>query len=83
VRRLALCLILIACSACSASALVRASAEPTACPEQQLEISDAHLPLEGPSSWTATCRAPGAEPREWFCSRAGEAQRVICTDVPR
>jgi hypothetical protein len=83
VRRPALCLILLATSACSAAALAHASAEPTGCPEQQLEIRDTHQPLEGPSSWTAICRAPGAEPREWFCSRAGEAQRVICTDVPR
>jgi hypothetical protein len=81
VRRLAPCL-LLATTACSSAALAHASAEPTNCPEDQLEISDAHQPLEGPSSWTAKCRAPGLE-YEWFCSRAGEAQQVICSTVPR
>jgi hypothetical protein len=63
--------------------LAKMSAEPTNCPEEHLEITEAHQPYEGPSSWTATCRAPDREPMEWFCSRAGEAQRVICSYVPR
>jgi hypothetical protein len=81
VRRLAPCLLLVT-TACSSAALAHASAEPTGCPEQQLEISEAHQPLEGPSYWTATCQAPGTQ-SEWFCSRAGEAQRVICSNVPK
>jgi hypothetical protein len=81
VRRLA-CLLLLATTACSPAALAHDSVEPTGCPEEQLEISDAHQPLEGPSYWTATCREPGNE-WEWFCSRAGEAQRVICSHLPR
>jgi hypothetical protein len=75
-------LALLLVSGCSASMLAHASAEPTGCPEAQLEIVDAHQPMEGPSSWTAICRGPDGEPHEWFCSRAGEAQRVICSDIP-
>ncbi len=73
---------LLLTSACSTAALAQASAEPTGCAEAQLEIVDAHQPMDGPSSWTAICRAPDEPPREWFCSRAGELRRVICTDVP-
>ena len=72
---------LLALTGCG-SALASATAEPTGCAANQLEILDAHQPMEGPSSWTAVCRAPGAEPKQFFCSRAGEAHRVICTDVP-
>lgn len=87
VRRLApslsLATLLATTSACSSAALAHASAEPTGCPEDQLEIVEAHTPLEGPSSWTAICRPPEGEPREWFCSRAGDIHRVICSDLPR
>lgn len=65
------------------STLAHASAEPTGCAAEQLEIANPHQPMEGPSSWTAICRPPDAEPQEWFCSRAGEAHRVICSEVPR
>jgi hypothetical protein len=84
---LSLATLLVTTSACSSAALAHVSAEPTGCAEEQIEIVDAHQPFEGPASWTLICRAPDgageAEPREWFCSRAGEAQRVICSDVPR
>lgn len=68
--------------ACSASELAQMSAEPTACPAERIEISDAHQPWEGPSSWTATCSAAadGGE-QKWFCSKTHE--RVICTEDPR
>jgi len=82
-RRLALCLPLLVTTACSTAALVQASALPTRCPEHQLEISEANQPLEGPSSWTAICRAPDAEPQAWFCSRAQTQTEAICTDLPR
>jgi hypothetical protein len=72
---------LLALSGCG-SALANASAEPTRCPTEYIQILDVHQPMEGPSSWTALCRVPGAEPKQFFCSRAGEAHRVICTDVP-
>jgi hypothetical protein len=72
---------LLALTGCGA-ALANASAEPTGCAAEHLEILDAHQPMEGPSSWTAVCRVPGAEPQTFFCSRAGEAHRVICSDVP-
>lgn len=68
--------------ACSASELARMSVEPTACPVERIEISEAHQPWEGPSSWTATCSAAAdAEPQKWFCSKTHE--RVICTEDPR
>jgi hypothetical protein len=63
--------------ACSASELARMSAEPTACPAEQIVISEAHQPWEGPSSWTATCSGG----QKWFCSKSHE--RVICTEDPR
>gem|GEM_PF-3580954 len=65
---------LLGCS----TGLATASAEPTGCPAEQLEISDARQPMEGPSSWNASCSADG---QRWFCSRAH--QRVICTTDPR
>lgn len=80
---LSLATLLFSGSACSSAALAHVSAEPTGCPEDQLEIVDAHTPLEGPSSWTAVCRPAEGQPREWFCSRAGDIHRVICTNVPR
>lgn len=66
--------------ACTPAGLAQLSAEPTSCPAEQLDITDSHQPMEGPSSWTATCRPPGADPVKWFCSKAHE--RVICTEDP-
>ncbi|PRP99282.1 hypothetical protein [Enhygromyxa salina] len=78
-------LVLLSSLACTPAGLAQISAEPTACPSEQLEISEAHQPLEGPSSWTATCFASSgngeAPPQKWFCSRMH--QRVICTEDPR
>jgi hypothetical protein len=66
---------------CSASELARMSAEPTACAEERIEISDAHQPWEGPSSWTATCSGADGGGQKWFCSKTHD--RVICTEDPR
>ncbi|KIG15287.1 hypothetical protein DB30_05714 [Enhygromyxa salina] len=76
--------LLLASVACTPAGLAQISAEPTACPSERLEISEAHQPMEGPSSWTATCLAANgadAPPQKWFCSRMH--QRVICTEDPR
>ncbi|NVB41225.1 hypothetical protein G6O69_25525 [Pseudenhygromyxa sp. WMMC2535] len=62
---------------CTSSSLARDSAEPTQCAAEAIEISDARQPLDGPSSWTATC---GETKQAWFCSRIH--QRVICTEDP-
>lgn len=67
--------------ACTPAGLAQISAEPTACPSEGLEISEARQPMEGPSSWTATCLAAAdGQPQKWFCSRMH--QRVICTEDP-
>lgn len=68
--------------ACSSPMLAADSAEPTSCPEDQLEISEVNQPMEGPSSWVATCQAEGRQQR-WFCSRAATTLSVICTEDPR
>ena len=74
-------LLLTPCLACSAGMLAEASAEPTACPADQLEISDARQPWQGPKSWTATCLASeGAPEQTWFCSQL--ASEVFCSDIP-
>jgi len=83
VRHAPFAALLVLSSGCSGAALAEASEAPTGCAAEQIEISEAHQPWEGPSSWTATCKAPDGQLREWFCSRAGEAREVICTDVPR
>lgn len=80
-RLLILAALLTLGAGCSAG-LAQASAEPTACPIDRLEISEAHQPMEGPSSWTATCVGEdGAPQQKWFCSKAH--QKVICTEDPR
>jgi hypothetical protein len=66
--------------ACTASGLAQMSVEPTGCAAEHVQISDAHQPWEGPSSWTATCSAEG-DGKKWFCSKSHE--RVICTEDPR
>jgi hypothetical protein len=75
-------LIALTSVACSSSERARMSAEPTACPDERIEISEAHQPWEGPSSWTATCSATDAGvAQKWFCSKTHD--RVICTEDPR
>lgn len=79
-------LVLLSIVACTPAGLAQISAEPTACPSERLEISEAHQPMEGPSSWTATCLSANngdgdTPPQKWFCSRMH--QRVICTEDPR
>ena len=70
--------------ACSSGMLAQLSAEPTACPAERLEISEARQPWQGPKSWTAVCIAEpsskGEVAQEWFCSQLADA--VFCSDVP-
>ena len=57
------------------------SAEPTACPAERIEISDARQPWQGPRSWTATCTMDDeAAEQRWFCSQL--ASEVFCSDIP-
>jgi hypothetical protein len=67
-------------AACSPAGLAQMSAEPTACAAEQLEITESHQPMEGPSSWTAICTRSDGGKQKWFCSKAHE--RVICTEDP-
>lgn len=69
--------------ACSPEMLAQMSAEPTECPAERIEISDARQPWEGqgPSSWTATCTSTDGASQKWFCSKLHD--RVICTEDPR
>ncbi|PRQ04351.1 hypothetical protein ENSA5_08290 [Enhygromyxa salina] len=81
-RPIVLTALLLSSLACSPARLAQMSAEPTACPAEQIEISEANQPMEGPSSWTATCLAQSdAVEQKWFCSRMHE--KVICTEDPR
>jgi hypothetical protein len=80
-RLAALVTLSLATAACTPAGLAEMSAEPTACPAEQLEISEEHQPMEGPSSWTATCVGPDGARQKWFCSKMH--QQVICTEDPR
>lgn len=79
-RSFAFVLLLISSAACTPAGFAQMSAEPIACPVEQIEISDGHQPMEGPSSWTATCVGQDGGRQKWFCSKAHD--EVICTEDP-
>jgi len=62
--------------ACVPAGLAEDSAPELGCKPEDITVDEMHVPLEGPSSWRATCGG-----QRWFCSRADK--RVICTEDPR
>ena len=62
--------------ACIPGSLAHDSAPEIGCEPKDITVDEMHVPLQGPSSWRATC-----DGRRWLCSRAHE--RVICTEDPR
>jgi hypothetical protein len=62
--------------ACIPSSLAFDSAPELGCEPDDITVTEMNVPLEGPSSWSATCAG-----QRWFCSRADT--RVICTEDPR
>lgn len=75
VRVLAVSLVLLSL-ACIPASLAQDTAPEVGCEPSEIAVDEMHVPLEGPSSWRATCRG-----QHWFCSRADT--RVICTEDPR
>lgn len=61
---------------CIPASLAHDTAPEIGCEPEQISVDEMNVPLEGPSSWRATC-----EGQRWFCSRADS--RVICTEDPR
>ncbi|MFV8754111.1 hypothetical protein ACNOYE_26495 [Nannocystaceae bacterium ST9] len=60
---------------CIPSSLAHDSAPEIGCEPEAITVDEMHVPLQGPSSWRATC-----DGQRWFCSRADT--RVICTEDP-
>lgn len=62
--------------ACTSGSLAYDSAPELGCEPKAITVDEMNVPLQGPSSWRATCAG-----KRWFCSRAD--RRVICTEDPR
>jgi len=75
-RSLVLASFLLLSLACVPAGLAEDSAPELGCKPEDITVDEMHVPLEGPSSWRATCGG-----QRWFCSRADK--RVICTEDPR
>ena len=61
---------------CGNAILADASAAPTGCVADEIEITNRHTPMQGPSWWTASCQG-----QVYFCSLLHED--VFCSTDPR
>ncbi len=61
---------------CGKAVLAEASVEPTGCALEDIEITDKHMPMQGPAWWTASCGG-----QVYFCSLLHED--VFCSTDPR